>query len=80
MMRDRKTVLDLTGADCPSCVYAIERAGKKIQGVRDIRVDPVQHEIHVTYEADSEAPREIIAIVQRLGYDATPRHQEPNEV
>jgi copper chaperone CopZ len=63
-------VLDLKGASCPSCAFTIERAGRRVAGVRDVRVDVATHEIRVQYDGNPEALRGIEAIVSRLGYQA----------
>lgn len=63
-------VLDLKGAGCPSCAFTIERAGRRVAGVRDVRVDVATHEIRVQYDGNPEALRGIEAIVSRLGYQA----------
>jgi copper chaperone CopZ len=63
-------VLDVKGANCPSCAFAIERAGRRVVGVRDVRVDVTAHEIRVRYDGNPEALRGIEAIVSRLGYKA----------
>lgn len=79
-MRNTKTaagtctgILDVNGASCPSCAYTIERAGRRVAGVRDVRVDVNAHEIRVEYDGSPEALTRVQAIVARLGYQATLR-------
>jgi Cu+-exporting ATPase len=62
-------VLDVKGATCPSCAFTIERAGRRVAGVRDVRVDVNAHEIRVQYDGNPEALRGIETIVSRLGYE-----------
>ena len=62
-------VLDVNGARCASCSYAIEHMGRKVPGVEEVRVHPDSQEIHVRYDGGS-AVGEIIRIVGRLGYEA----------
>lgn len=74
---DLKTeVLEVNGARCASCVYAIEHMGRKVPGVREVRVDPASQEIRVTYSGDEAALDGIIQIVARLGYEARRRAGE----
>ncbi len=58
---------------CPSCARAIEQAGRRIAGVREIRVDLARHEIRVTCDADRDPTAALTALVQRLGHDLRPR-------
>lgn len=66
-------ILEVDGARCASCSYAIERMGRKVPGVEEVRVHPDLQEIHVKYAGDPSALEEIIRIVGRLGYQARPR-------
>jgi Cu2+-exporting ATPase len=66
-------ILDVDGARCASCSYTIERLGRKVPGVEEVRVHPDSQEIHVTYGGDPAALAEIVRIVGRLGYEARPR-------
>lgn len=63
-------VLDVKGATCPSCAFTIERAGRRVKGVREVRVDVTAHEIRVQYDGNPEALLGIESIVSRLGYEA----------
>ena len=63
-------VLEVNGARCASCSFAIEHLGRKVPGVEEVRVYPDRQEIHVRYDGDPAAVGEIIRIVGRLGYEA----------
>jgi copper chaperone CopZ len=63
-----EAVLATDGLRCPSCAYAVERLGRKIAGVEDIRVDAATGEIRFTYDGDPSTPRRISDIVARLGH------------
>lgn len=63
--------LDLKGANCPSCVFAIEHHGRKMKGISDVRVDVTKNLIEVDYDGPSEQLEGIAAIVKQLGYEAT---------
>jgi len=63
-------ILEVNGARCASCSYAIEHMGRKLPGVEEVRVHPDSQEIHVKYGGDPSALEGIIRIVSRLGYEA----------
>jgi copper chaperone CopZ len=69
----RHGVLDVQGAHCPSCVFTIEKLGRRIPGVAGVRVDVARHEIRVDYDGTPGALERIADIVGRLGYAATVR-------
>lgn len=73
---DMVGVFDVNGATCPSCAFTIERAGRRVAGVRDIRVDVNAHQIRVSYDGSPEALSGVQDIVRRLGYAATLREGE----
>jgi copper chaperone CopZ len=66
-------ILDVDGAHCASCAYAIERLGRKVSGVSEVTVDSRNQEIKVTHNGDPAALQKIIDIVRRLGYEAAVR-------
>lgn len=70
-----ETLLKTDGLHCASCVYTVERLGRKVAGVEEVRVDAASGKIVVRIEdgADSAAAVEgIAAIVRRLGHSAYP--------
>jgi copper chaperone CopZ len=72
-MNEKTAILDVTGANCASCVYAIEHLGRKIQGVSDVQVDAGRQEIRVQYSGNPGSLERIAEVVRRLGYDARVR-------
>lgn len=66
-------VLDMIEFGCAGCAYAIERLGRRIAGVNDIRVDLGSREIRVDYDGERAALEAIRGIVERLGHDAVIR-------
>jgi copper chaperone CopZ len=66
-------ILDVNGAHCASCAYAIEHLGRKISGVSEVVVDSANQEIRVTHNGNPAALEKIIDIVHRLGYEAAVR-------
>jgi len=72
-MSDKTAILDVNGANCASCAYAIEHLGRKIQGVTDIKVDAANQEIQVWYGGNPGSLERISEVVRRLGYEARVR-------
>jgi copper chaperone CopZ len=75
----KKAIIDVKGADCTSCVYAIEHVGRKVQGIKDVHVDIRLHEIHVSYTGNPGSLENIVKIVHTLGYDASIRWASVND-
>ena len=70
---EKTAILDLEGAHCASCAYAIEHLGRKVQGVSEVTVDTAAHEVRVSYAGNPGSLERIAEIVRRLGYDARVR-------
>ena len=68
-----RAVLDLKGAHCASCAYTIEHLGRKVEGVKDIRVVTASGEAHVQYEGNPGSLEKIVEIIRQIGYDASIR-------
>jgi len=68
-------ILDVEVASCPSCVFTIEKLGRKVPGVSDVRFDSGRREIKVDYDGSSGALEKIAGIVERLGYSARVRQR-----
>ncbi len=69
----RTEKLTLLGATCPSCAHAIRHAGRRLEGVRAIEIDPVSKELSLEYEGNDEPVKKIQEIIRRLGYDSVRR-------
>ncbi len=73
-MAEKCAMIDMHNFGCTSCVYTIERTGRRLPGVRDVRVDLANHEIGVFYEEGNEKSLErIIEIIGIIGHDASIR-------
>jgi len=71
-MNELKTAcFDVSSEGCLGCKLAIEHAGRRLQGVRDIEFDIATHRINVQYDAASgDVPEKIGEIVDKIGYEA----------
>ena len=62
-----KKIYDITGMTCAACSAAVERAARKVEGVRNATVSLLAASLTV----DGDAPPEkIIAAVAAIGYGA----------
>ncbi len=66
----RKGILKLNGANCASCAYTIEHAGRKIKGIKDIHVDGGASRVYIDYDGDAEVLDKVAKIVDTIGYEA----------
>lgn len=67
--------MQLHGATCPSCALAIEKYGRKLNGVEDIQVDSFNSRMRVNFSIEDEkdqniALEKLIELVKRIGYNA----------
>ncbi len=68
--------LDIGGMTCASCVGRVEKALKKVDGVRDARVNLATETASVDFDPQRVGLAEFAAAVAKAGYTATPRHEE----
>lgn len=61
-------ILKISGIYCGGCTYAIEKAGRRLKGVSEVRVNPGKGEIIVTYEGGPEVLEKIVEITETLGH------------
>ena len=62
--------LDIGGMTCASCVGRVEKALDKIPGVEAASVNLATEQARIRIRRDSSSLAEIIALVQKTGYDA----------
>jgi|TARA_B110000116_G_scaffold207061_1_gene182411 copper chaperone CopZ len=74
-----KAIIDTNGANCPSCRRAIEHCARRLKGIEACKVDISTREIHVEYDGSESVIEGIVDMVDKLGYDATPRPESPAE-
>jgi len=69
-MQTNSLTMEMLGFGCPSCVYTIEKLGRKIPGIEKIAVSLGQQRIRIEYTGDrDEIIRQVTGIVQRIGHE-----------
>lgn len=61
----------VTGMDCPSCAAKIERAARKVAGVRDVKVSIASQIMSVTLDAAGSRLHDVERNLTALGYQLT---------
>ncbi|MGA0584297.1 MAG: heavy metal translocating P-type ATPase, partial [Castellaniella sp.] len=62
--------LEVEGMTCASCVRRVETALAKVPGVSQASVNLATRRAHVTLAADGADPKELVAAVEKRGYQA----------
>ncbi|HAS82723.1 MAG TPA: hypothetical protein DCS43_08640 [Verrucomicrobia bacterium] len=70
-MKPDEIVMDMLGFGCASCVYTIEKMGRKLAGVKTIRANLGDRLIHITCEPAlrQQIIEQITDMVRRIGHD-----------
>lgn len=63
--------LHVEGMTCPSCKVAVRTALKKLDGVKDARVDVAAKSATVEYDPTKVTPQQLVDAVNQLGYQAS---------
>ncbi len=66
------TTLRASGFSCPSCVGKIEKHVGRLEGVRDVTVHFASSRIEVEHDASLVDVDDLVAAVERAGYQAEP--------
>jgi copper chaperone CopZ len=62
--------MEMMGFGCPSCVYTIEKLGRKIPDVESVSVSMADQRIQVTHNGDqTEIAQQLASIVNRIGHE-----------
>ena len=62
--------LPVTGMTCANCAANIERAVKKLSGIRDASVNFAAETASIVFDPEAVGLREIVAQIERAGYGA----------
>ena len=63
----------VTGVRCASCVWLIEKAIGRIDGVFSCQVNYATHKARISWDPDQTDLKEILTRIQRYGYQPQPR-------
>ena len=69
--RVHSVALTVEGMTCPSCSVAVRTALKRLDGVREAKVDVAAKRAVVEYEPAKVTPKQLVDAVNRLGYQAS---------
>ncbi len=70
-----KQTFDVIGMTCAACQAAVDRAVTKIDGVESVDVSLLSNTMKVEYDPQKTDAKEIIAAVEKAGYDAQTQAQ-----
>jgi copper chaperone CopZ len=65
-----------TKLHCASCEQRVDRALRRLDGVRDVKASFQAQEVRVTVDDAKLSPEQVRAKLEQLGYEAAPE-QEP---
>src|SRR5947207_8049639 len=71
-----EVTLDIGGMTCASCVARVERTLKKVPGVAGAAVNLATERATVSYDPMQAGVAELVAAVEKAGYEAEPRTEE----
>jgi len=77
-MTERRLTLAVEGMRCASCVASIEKALKRIAGVKEVEVNFATSEAYLSLEPDADTERVaglFLEAVKSAGYKASPREE-----
>lgn len=61
--------LKLVGVDCPSCIYAIDRSLRSLEGLVSFKGDTATGDAVVVYDKSKLSLRDVVKAVRNVGYD-----------
>ena len=73
-MSEQTVTLPLTGMTCVNCAANIERGFKKLGGIHDATVNFAAEQAMVSFDADQLGIADLVASVQRSGYNVPAAH------
>ena len=75
----QQTDLSVSGMSCASCVGRVEKALLKVPGVVSASVNLASEQVHIEASDVSLTPADLIAAIQKAGYDAALLKQNRDE-
>ena len=68
---EQKALYRLTGLDCPDCALTIEKAVRRLEGVREATVSLASSLLEVRYDPGLLDPAQVVRTVEASGYGAS---------
>jgi len=63
-----RKVLPILGMDCPACALTIEKRLRKLEGIKEAKVNYMTQNVAVTYDPSKIRIPEIEKAIEKLGY------------
>lgn len=76
---ERKEILKIKGMGCASCALRIENSLKKLNGIKEIKVNFLQEKAILKYDPEIVNLENIIEKIRDIGYDAMKEDNEEKE-
>lgn len=70
LSQKQNVVLTITGMHCTSCAGVIERALKKLPGIKEARVNFAAEKAHIVFDATATDETTVIETIRKIGYRA----------
>lgn len=61
-------ILPILGMDCPSCALTIEKRLRKLEGIKEAKVNYITQDVAVIYDPSKIRIPEIEKAIEELGY------------
>jgi len=71
-----RKVLPILGMDCPTCALTIEKRLKKLEGVKEAKVNYMTQSVAVTYDLNKIDIPKIEKAIEDLGYKIAYKNYE----
>lgn len=71
MEQKRKTILDVAGMSCGSCVRHVDHALRELEGVADVEVRLKEGRVSVQHDAEAAPVQRLVGALANAGYTAT---------
>jgi len=78
-MSSKKVDLPIKGMSCASCAQTIEKALKKIEGVREAHVNFASEKAALSYDPGRVTPKKIREVIEQTGYQVMGREEVKEE-
>ena len=71
----KKVEYKVTGMTCGGCAASITRVLTRNKAISDVEVEQWENKVFVTYDQDKMNDKDIMNLIERLGYKASLAHE-----